>query len=244
MTLARACKPPSPAMPILKWFPPQGPPRTFVLHKPVTTVGLALGNDVAVAGEGLAETHAQVLFDGRDFNLEEVDRQADILVNGKKKRRARLVHGDRITLGNVDLAFSMFDEPPKLGASAGDAAGGPAGTFGALTQTQLNVTNQQLAAFRKLYEFSEKLMTLTDIDPLLGAMLDAVIDVTGAEKGLILLNDDAFTTTAPKTPESNGARRASVRAARATSSAKPWPTAARSATASCKRCSRPAVPSS
>ncbi|HTB71897.1 MAG TPA: FHA domain-containing protein, partial [Polyangiaceae bacterium] len=201
-------------MPILKWFPPQGPPRSFVLHKPVTTVGLALGNDVAVAGEGLAETHAQVLFDGRDFNLEEVDRQADILVNGKKKRRARLVHGDRITLGNVDLAFSMFDEPPKLGTSAGDGAGGPPGTFGALTQTQLNVTNQQLAAFRKLYEFSEKLMTLTDIDPLLGAMLDAVIDVTGAEKGLILLNDDAFTTTAPKTPESNGARRASVRAAR------------------------------
>ena len=201
-------------MPILKWFPSQGPPRTFVLHKPVTTVGLALGNDVAVAGEGLAETHAQVLFDGRDFNLEEVDRQADILVNGKKKRRARLVHGDRITLGNVELAFSMFDEPPKLGASAGDGAGGPAGTFGALTQTQLNVTNQQLAAFRKLYEFSEKLMTLTDIDPLLGAMLDAVIDVTGAEKGLILLNDDAFTTTAPKALESNGSRRASVRAAR------------------------------
>jgi transcriptional regulator with GAF, ATPase, and Fis domain len=201
-------------MPILKWFPSHGPPRTFVLHKPVTTVGLALGNDVAVAGEGLAETHAQVLFDGRDFNLEEVDRQADILVNGKKKRRARLVHGDRITLGNVELAFSMFDEPPKLGASAGDGAGGPAGTFGALTQTQLNVTNQQLAAFRKLYEFSEKLMTLTDIDPLLGAMLDAVIDVTGAEKGLILLNDDAFTTTAPKALESNGSRRASVRAAR------------------------------
>src|ERR1019366_10770156 len=83
-----------------------------------------------------------------------------------------------------------------------------------LTETQINVTNQQLAAFRKLYEFSEKLMTLTDIDPLLEAMLDAVIDVTGAEKGLILLNDDAFTTAAPKVAEGNGARRARVRAAR------------------------------
>src|ERR1019366_591953 len=61
---------------------------------------------------------------------------------------------------------------------------------------------------------SEKLMTLTDIDPLLEAMLDAVIDVTGAEKGLILLNDDAFTTAAPKVAEGNGARRARVRAAR------------------------------
>ena len=176
-------------MPILKWFPSQGPPRTFVLHKPVTTVGRALGNDVALAGEGLAETHAQVLFDGRDFNLEEVDKQAEILVNGKKKRRARLVHGDRVTLGDVDLSFSIFDEPQKVGHSPGE------GARATVSETQLDITNQQLAAFRKLYEFSEKLMTMTEIEPLLEAMLDAVIEVTGAEKGLILLNDDAFTTS-------------------------------------------------
>jgi transcriptional regulator with GAF, ATPase, and Fis domain len=203
-------------MPILKWFPSQGPPKAFVLHKPVTTVGRALGNDVALAGNGLAETHAQVLFDGRDFNLEEVDKQADILVNGKRKRRARLVHGDRVTLGDVALSFSMFDEPSRHAGHGGavpETHGAPT-----LSETQLNVTNQQLAGFRKLYEFSEKLMTLTEIEPLLEAMLDAVIEVTGAEKGLILLNDDAFMTgPKPNTPppESPGARRgARIRAAR------------------------------
>jgi hypothetical protein len=60
-------------MPILKWFPPQGSPRTFVLYKPMSTIGRALGNDVAVMTGGISDTHAQVLFDGRDFNLEEVD---------------------------------------------------------------------------------------------------------------------------------------------------------------------------
>ncbi|HTB72229.1 MAG TPA: sigma 54-interacting transcriptional regulator [Polyangiaceae bacterium] len=210
-------------MPILKWFPSQGPPRAFVLHKPVTTVGRALGNDVALAGNGLAETHAQVLFDGRDFNLEEVDKQADILVNGKRKRRARLVHGDRVTLGDVALSFSMFDEPARHGGHAGHAGDAPPapGSQATMSETQLNVTNQQLAGFRKLYEFSEKLMTLTEIEPLLEAMLDAVIEVTGAEKGLILLNDDAFMTgpkpSAPATPapDNTGARRgARIRAAR------------------------------
>ena len=182
---------PAHAMPILKWFPPQGPPRTFVLYKPVTTVGRALGNDVAVAGEGVAETHAQILFDGRDFNLEEVDKQAEILINGKKKRRARLVHGDRLTLGDVELAFSMFDEPQKRRGTRrrdGDRA--------TVSETQLDVTDQQLAGLRKLFEFSEKLMTMKDVDELLEAMLDDVIEVTGAEKGLILLIDDAFTTRA------------------------------------------------
>jgi len=76
--------------------PPEGAPHVFSLYKPVSTIGRALGNDVAVKGEKVADTHAQILFDGRDFNLEEVDKQADILINGKKKRRARLVHGDRL----------------------------------------------------------------------------------------------------------------------------------------------------
>ena len=178
-------------MPILKWFPPQGQPRTFVLYKPVSTVGRALGNDVAIPSHGLAETHIQVLFDGRDFNLEEVDKQAEILVNGKKKRRARLVHGDRLTLGDVELAFSIFDEPQKVTrpTTPGDGGASPS----TISDTQLHVTNQQLAGLRKLYEFSEKLMTMKEIDQLLESMLDAVVEVTGAEKGLILLNDDAFT---------------------------------------------------
>jgi transcriptional regulator with GAF, ATPase, and Fis domain len=185
-------------VPLLKWFPPQGQPRTFVLYKPVTTVGRALGNDVAIPSHGLAETHIQVLFDGRDFNLEEVDKQAEILINGKKKRRARLVHGDRITLGDVEVSFSVFDEPQKVTRSPVGAGDGAAPA--SISETQLHVTNQQLAGLRKLYEFSEKLMMMKDIDQLLESMLDAVIEVTGAEKGLILLNDDAFSTAAHGLP--------------------------------------------
>ncbi|HEY1694182.1 MAG TPA: sigma 54-interacting transcriptional regulator [Polyangiaceae bacterium] len=192
------------AMPLLKWFPPQGQPRTFVLYKPVTTVGRALGNDVAIPSHGLAETHVQVLFDGRDFNLEEVDKAAEILINGKKKRRARLVHGDRITLGDVEVSFSIFDEPQKV--SRATANEGPA----SISETQLHVTNQQLAGLRKLYEFSEKLMMMKEIDQLLENMLDAVIEVTGAEKGLILLNDDAFTSDGSRAPEAEEAGPASA----------------------------------
>ena len=188
-----------PTVPILKWFPPQGQPRTFVLYKPVTTLGRALGNDVAIPSKGIAETHIQILFDGRDFNLEEVDKQGEILINGKKKRRARLVHGDRLTLGDVDLSFSMFDEPQRVARPASHIPEGlppPA----IISETQLHLTSQQLASLRKLYEFSEKLMTMKELDQLLESMLDAVIEVTGAEKGLILLNDDAFTSDARREP--------------------------------------------
>src|SRR6516165_8452663 len=129
-------------MPLLKWFPSQGQPRAFVIYKPVTTIGRALGNDAAIPSHGLAETHAQFLFDGRDFNLEEVDKQAEILINGKKKRRARLVHGDRLTLGDVELGFSVFDEPQKIARTVGLDAADAQGVRASVSETQLQITNQ------------------------------------------------------------------------------------------------------
>src|ERR1700744_701589 len=159
-------------MPLLKWFPTQGPPRTYVLYKPVSTIGHALGNDLAVPTRGISETHAQVIFDGRDFNLEEVDKHGQILINGKKKRRARLVHGDRLTLGDAELAFSMFDEPRAAPRQQDSDAASQVARSPALTETQLWSATQSIAGIRKLFEFSEKLMTLKSVDEVLKAMLD------------------------------------------------------------------------
>src|SRR5215470_6661419 len=144
-------------MPILKWFPSQGAPRTFVLYKPVSTIGRALGNDVAIPSHGISETHAQVLFDGRDFNLEEVDKQGEILINGKKKRRARLVDGDRLTLGDAELKFTIFDEPQRAPAFHDQAAGPPPGETSPRAPAQTASDLEPIAGVRKLYEFSEKL---------------------------------------------------------------------------------------
>ncbi len=159
-------------MATLKVFAAAGAPRSYAIHKPVTTLGRALGNDVVLTGPGVADQHATIAFDGRDFNLEEVDRQADIAVNGKKKRRTRLAHGDRLALGPVELSFSMWSE-----SDGADAA--PSG-LGASTE---------LAALQKLQAFSEKLVQKGTIDELLATMLEDVMEQTGAEKGLVLLRE-------------------------------------------------------
>src|SRR5215510_12019660 len=97
-------------MAIVRYFPAEGTPVLVPLHKPVTTLGRALGNDIAIPDPSVAHHHAQIVFNGRDFQLEELDREGEILINGKKKRRARLANGDRFTLGKSQLAFSLFTE--------------------------------------------------------------------------------------------------------------------------------------
>ncbi|WP_438015864.1 sigma 54-interacting transcriptional regulator [Sorangium sp. So ce315] len=172
------------SMPTLKYFVSEGAPRLYSVHKPVTTIGKALGNDVAVAGAGVLEHHAQIVFDGRDFVLEECERDGEIAINGKKKRRARLVHGDRVQLGAVEIGFSMFAEAPpaqeRLAASddGEERPGSPQ-------------VSSELAGVRKLFAFSEKLINRRSVDELLEAMLDDVIELTHADKGFLLLLEGA-----------------------------------------------------
>jgi transcriptional regulator with GAF, ATPase, and Fis domain len=196
-------------MPTLKYFAASGAPRLHSVHKALTTVGKALGNDVAVQGAGVAEHHCQILFDGRDFVLEELDRDADISINGKKKRRARLVHGDRLQLGAVELAFSMFAEGAMPAAEA-EPEQRPA---------SVKAFSAELAGVRKLFAFSEKLINRRSVDELLEAMLDDVIELTNADKGfLLLVEGDAETNGAKADVVNSGSpstdRRLSVRASR------------------------------
>jgi transcriptional regulator with GAF, ATPase, and Fis domain len=159
-------------MAIVRYFPAEGAPVMVAIHKPVTTIGRALGNDIAVPDPSVAHHHAQIVFNGRDFQLEEVDREAEILINGKKKRRARLVQGDRVTLGRAQLGFSMF------------------------TEVELQEPNDRsrnadgdIAGLRRLHAFSERLMTVSSVDELLETLLDDVIQLTGAARGIVLLVD-------------------------------------------------------
>ncbi len=158
-------------MATIRYYPSDGAPAHFGVHKPVTTVGRDLGNDVHVADPSVADHHVQIVFNGRDFQLEEVDRAAEILINGKKKRRARLVNGDRITLGRAQLGFSMFSEV------ASDRGG---------AESQ-RAASDEMAWVRRLHSFSERLMTSRDVDSVLEALLDDVIELTGAGRGVVLL---------------------------------------------------------
>jgi transcriptional regulator with GAF, ATPase, and Fis domain len=175
-------------MPTLKHFPAQGAPTLYAVHKPVTTIGRALGNDVSLKADGVAEHHAQIVFDGRDFILEEIDRVAEIAINQKRKRRARLVHGDRLLIGAAELGFSMFAELTKRTRSNDDddePAARP------IDKTGTGQVSSELAGVRKLFSFSEKLINRKNVDDLLEAMLDDVIELTNAQKGFLILVEGA-----------------------------------------------------
>ncbi|MCS6798011.1 MAG: sigma 54-interacting transcriptional regulator [Myxococcota bacterium] len=160
-------------MPQLTWIAPNGRTHVYGVFKRITTIGRAATSDVVLDAPGVARHHAQLVFDGRDFHLQEADADAPIEVNGKRRRRTKIFHQDRIAVGDVELRFSIFEESTP--ADEDDASRRIA---------------RQLEGMRRLAELSERLSGARTIREQLEALIDAVIEVTGAQKGFVILFRD------------------------------------------------------
>jgi len=158
-------------MPSLKWLVPSGRPRIYPVYKKITTIGRGGANDVAIDDKSLEEFHAQLVFDGRDFNIQAGENAGKLVINGKKRRRAKIFHNDRVTVGEIELVFSVYDE---------------------ITETRSDEEDHsaELVGMVKLSEFNQRLLSIRSVPDQINALLDAVIEVTHAHKGFVLLLRD------------------------------------------------------
>jgi len=147
---------------------PDGGEREVALVKRITSVGRDAENDVAIPDPGLPRTALHIHFDGKDYNLAAHD-GADTTVNGKRRSAWRLGPGDRIRIAGTEM---LFDLAPRAPAPGRPQAG------------------QRLLALDTLVRFSERLLGATDIQRLLDELIDALLEVTHADKGFLILLQD------------------------------------------------------
>jgi transcriptional regulator with GAF, ATPase, and Fis domain len=151
---------------------PDGTEREVALVKRITSVGRDAENDVAIADPTLPRTALHIHFDGKDYNAAAHD-AADMTVNGKRRTTWRLGPGDRIRVAATEL---RFDPAPGRPAPAPPRSG------------------QRLLALDILVRFSERLLGATDVPRLLEELLDALLEVTHADKGFVILLEDGEMT--------------------------------------------------
>jgi len=143
----------------------------FIVRK-LTSVGSDADNDVVVSGDMVAPTHAHLKLDGGRFLLMGLSRAFPVLVNGKKVRKHVLNHGDEVVMGGATMIFNLWDETGTIEARSVDPR------------------SEELAAYRRLAEFSEVLASHEDVEALLEALMDQVVALTRADKGFLLLVED------------------------------------------------------
>jgi len=147
--------------------PPGGREHEVALVKRITSVGRDPENDVAVPDPRLSATALHIHFDGKDYNAAPHE-GTDMTVNGKRRGSCRLGPGDRIKVGDTEL---FFDPAPRAPAPRAEPPG-------------------QRLALETLVRFSERLLGATDLPRLLDEMMDALVEITQADKGFLILLED------------------------------------------------------
>jgi transcriptional regulator with GAF, ATPase, and Fis domain len=153
-------------MPSLRVSAPGQPPTVYHLHKKITSIGSGPDNDIVLPDPLVPDGYA-VHFDGQTYTVF-APRKTEFVVNGKKRSKHKLTHDERLVIGSCDLRFAMVDEA----APSDDEAAN---------------TVADIDAYTKLFDFSDKLMHTRDLGELLEALMDAVIEITNADKGFLIL---------------------------------------------------------
>ncbi len=155
-------------MPTLRVQIPGGGATVFHLYKKITSLGSSPECDVTLPDPLVPESFAHIHFDGQVYTIATTSRRHEVSINGKKRKKHRLTHDDRIVIGAIELRFSLLDEAPPIENEAAE-------------------TMADLDAYQKLYEFSARLLQKHDLTELLDELMDSVIEITNADKGFLVL---------------------------------------------------------
>ncbi|ACY16249.1 sigma 54-interacting transcriptional regulator [Haliangium ochraceum] len=155
-------------MPSLRVQIPGHSPTVFHLYKKITSLGSAPENDIVLPDALILDAFAHILFDGQTYTIATLSRRSELVVNGKKRKKHKLSHEDKLVIGPIEMRFSLIDAQPPIEEEAAE-------------------TVADIDAYRKLYEFSARLMEKHDLAELLDTLMDTVIEITNADKGFLIL---------------------------------------------------------
>ena len=87
----------------------EGAMLTYSIRKTVTRIGRNGGNDVVLANETVSGFHAEIIFDGMSFVLQNRSKsyKQGINVNGQFFQQCTLKNGDIIRLGRAVVTFYL-----------------------------------------------------------------------------------------------------------------------------------------
>ena len=134
------------------------------------TVGRARYNDVSLTEPSISKNHARILHENGAFVIEDQGSLHGVYVNSERVQRSELAPGAQIQLGNVTLKFSPI---------TGEGATAQIAELPWVEQQQL------------LLSLVQALNSTLVLSQVLEQVLDAVMQITRAERGFLLLVEES-----------------------------------------------------
>lgn len=149
--------------------------RIVPISKGQFEIGRRETNDLRLAGSEVSRDHAEIAVQDEGFVLRDRSSRYGTYVNGEQVVERSLAHGDRIRLGRTggaEMVFLLAESP----------------------QPAERATTTAIGDLRQIAALLEGLRALGSgrvLDDVLSLVLDSAIEVSGAERGFIMLSADS-----------------------------------------------------
>ena len=149
------------------------------IHAPRFTIGRGSSNHLILSHISVSRMHAEVLVHNGEYLLRDVGSKQGTYLNGSRIEQVRLMNGHRVQLGGPQGISLVFHEGDLLHSLLGHS---DAQTDGNLSVRGFKEVGMLLATFRAL-------SSIPLLDDLLALVVDTAVELTGAERGFIMLKE-------------------------------------------------------
>ncbi len=181
-------------------------------------IGRGVRNEIRVVDNEVSRQHATIHLTEGKYVLTDRNSSNGTMVNGVQIRVRELRNGDQVQVGRSVLLFNQVSESDEsryivhqidlIGKQGNDDRSSIVGEIGRETRQSLldrtmageaATSAQTLANLQALYRISDEAVSPSiSLDQLLKRILDLTIEVVGADRGCVLLDDPATGETVPQ----------------------------------------------
>jgi serine phosphatase RsbU (regulator of sigma subunit) len=158
---------------------PTGQRREVQVSRSPFQIGRLAECDLSLRENRISRNHAQILLEDRKYFIEDRDSRHGLFINGTKVKRAELKPLDRVEFGIQDSYYLIV----------GQDHGYAAPLMRKVAEMRQGTAN--LGRLSAVLEVARALQSSNSIDEVLAAAVDAGLAVTGAERGFLMLRNDA-----------------------------------------------------
>ena len=188
----------------------------FALDGPAIVVGRHSGAGVRLADTRVSRRHFELRSQGDSYRLVDLGSGNGTRVNGVAVQSADLRPGDRVEVGDTVLVYASGGTPrdaPTVVVRAGPDASGVVrtleadaapGLLRAPARAGTDWLRNRLACLAALYEATDAVSEILDVDELLGRIMDLALATAGADHGVVLLADADSGELEPKAARGKG----------------------------------------
>ena len=167
-----------------------GVTRFLPLVKTVFTIGRKAENDLQLLSDTVSRQHAEILFENDTFYLIDVGSKRGSYVNDQRIERCALQHQDRIRIGgDEDQQIVFLDESVERAAAIFDSS--PSLTISSIAKDRITSANEELQKLARFIEVNQAFKFSLTPDDVLCLIVDAAIEITQAERGFLMLRNQA-----------------------------------------------------